>query len=388
MKFWLIISAVVVSLLAAAIPIPGTDVWYAQFVSVMLFGFLLIAVLIGEMSPFIGIFFAYLAFSMVFITHQDAMAIVCLLQVGACLLMAKEISKFDVKQRKIVWNVVFGLLIFQIGWSILQHFNLDPIFKYAYNNKICDTVGFSGSHNQYGLFLAAASPAFFANPILLVAAFLGLILSNTFSALLGFAAASLFFFGRDFNKLAMVAVVIIFGLAFMFFTHKELSGKFHERFGVWKLSVKQVLKGKAVMNITSVNTTFNDAKVQRIVTCNPWFGFGFQRFFNISPLTQGGLMMPQAKHYFEHAHNDYVEALFDLGIIGFVLLLFALFEVCVLYSLSGHGIQIRLAASGLIAYGVSAISIYTVHTAYNGFFLCVLIGLFYAEVRDGAQGRK
>ncbi len=380
MKYYLVLGSIVLCLLAAAVPIPGTDVWYSQFIAVMMFGFLMVAIEISQMSIAIAVLFVYMLISMVFVDHQDNMAMICLVQTGMCLFIAKVISCLETSRRRNIWFVIGGLLAFQCVWGALQHFNLDPIFRYAYDTKVCDTVGFSGSHNQYGLFLAAAAPVAFMFPLSLPLVFASLVLAKTFSAVLGFLAATAFFYAPYCNKILMFFIGIALIVAFFFLAHKDLYGKFHERFGLWKLSTRQVLQGKAVMQLNK--------STQRIVTCNPILGFGFQRFFNISPSTQASIIMPNREHRYEHAHNDYVELFFDLGFVG-ALMLFGIFlEIGHAYIFAEKTLWLRLATASLIAYAVCALSIYAVHTAYNAMFLCVFLGLFYGEVLDGKKRRQ
>lgn len=385
MKFYLSIIAVVVCLVASIIPIQGTDVWYSQFVAVTLFGMLSVAVMISEMSIGLGILFAYFTFSTVFVTHQDTMSLVCLMQTALCLLMAVNISRFDAVQRKRIWWAIFGVLTLQMVWGFVQFLNIDPIFKLSTDQRFCDTVGFSGSHNQYGLMMAAASPALLLFPWIMPILFVALILSKTFTAMVGFVVAQVFLFRKKINIFVIIlAVLAVFSS--QHFLHKGLGGKFDERYGVWRLTVNQVLDGKAIMEV--------DKNVAHVVTCNPWFGFGFQKFFTISPYTQRLQKYPRPQSVFEHAHNDYVEALFDLGKVGFILVLLVLSELVFLFTFSEYimsGIRTRefeMTAAGLLAFAVCAGAVYSVHTAYNGFFLCVLLGLFYGEVNDGKKRRK
>lgn len=380
MKFYLILIAIVASLLAATIPIPGTDVWYSQYVSVLLFGFLLVATFIGEMSLSLGLFFAYITFSTVFIANQDSMAVICLAQLTVCLLTAKAISNFNAGQRQKVWVMIGALLSLQVIWGILQYFNLDPLFKLTTNTALCDTVGFNGSHNQYGLFLAGAAVTSFIVPFTIPFVLVALILSKTLSTLVGAVVAGVFFFRKKLSKPLIILSVVICIAAFFLFTRKDVSAKLNERMAIWKLTIGQVVKGKAYM----IPADFY--LIRKVVPCNPVFGFGFQKFFTISPYTQKPVLWHNNRHVYEHAHNDYVEAFFDLGYIGIILLSFVLLEIFFLYrSIALKTVGLEMSMAGLIAFAVSALSIYAVHTAYNGFFLCVLLGLFYGEVRCGQK---
>jgi O-antigen ligase len=374
MKTFFIICSLIIGLISAAIPIPGTDVWYSQFIAVMGIGFLCLAILISRMSLSIGIFFAYLVFSTIFIAKTDLISILCLIQTGLCLLVAYLVSKLNLRYRDIIIKTLFYLLLFQVGWGILQYFNLDPVFKMVgSDNKLCDTVGFSGSHNQYGLFLSALSPLVFNNLILCALVLTAIIISKTYSAFIAMAAAFVYF-NRKTSKVFYLSAIAFICLSFVFlyFNPKNLDMKLKERIGIWKLSIHQVMNEKAVLDLNS--------QVKEIIPCNKWFGFGFGRFFGISPYTQNKVIASNSKgtHRYEHAHNDYVELFFDTGIIGISLFIFIIIGFLVNLS-KFDNFRIRLIGSCILAFAVCAMSIYTVHTACNGFLFCVLLGLIYAE---------
>lgn len=374
MKFNLVLIAIAACLLASVVPILHTDVWYSQFVAVMLFGFLMIGFKLFELSKPLALLFIYLIYSTIFVNQQDTMSIICLLQTAFCLSLSLYISKCSPEQIRKIWVVIGSLLGLQVIWGFIQYSNHDPIFHLNYYPDKSDTVGFSGSHNQYGLFLAAASPLSFIMPMLIPFVFLSIVFSKTFSAMLGFIVAGIFFFRKKLDyRVILIGVFLTAGFFFLM-THKDLSGKFTERFGLWKLTTEQTLNGRAVMQINE--------NVQKIVTCNKWFGYGFSKFFTISPYTQKDIIIPGLKHRYEHAHNDYVECLFDLGIIGCILLFWVFYDLIKRYiAQKTKSISLELSTCGLIAYSVCALSIYTVHTAYNGMFLCVLLGIFFAEVK-------
>lgn len=371
MKTFFIIASLVVGLLSAAIPIPGTDVWWSQFVAIMGIGFICVAIHVARMSFAISLFFIYLVFSTIFIAKMDIMSILCLMQTGLCLLMAKYISTLDKCNRNIIIKALVGLLFFQVFWGAVQALNLDPIFKLSTNAKLSDTVGFNGSHNQYGLFLAALSPFAFNNIVLIALVFAAIVMSKTYSAYIAMAAAFIFYHRADKKVVALgLVATICLSFVFLFFVHKGLNEKFKERFDLWKLSISQVWQEKAVMKISPT--------VNKIITCNRWFGYGFGKFFQISPYTQEKVIQNNSKgqHRYEHAHNDYVELFFDCGIVGIFFFILVLLELFLKFSRSS-GCHVNMLGSCLVAYAVCALSIYTVHTAFNGFLFCILIGLLY-----------
>jgi O-antigen ligase len=140
---------------------------------------------------------------------------------------------------------------------------------------------------------------------------------------------------------------------------------------LWKLSVSQVNAGKALM----VNDKTKETMVKK---CNPWFGFGFGQFMKISPYTQKAIIK-HGVHRYEHAHNDYIEVLFDLGRVGVVLLIALFVDMVLLFKKAKKTPLLVASAAAILAYAVCALAIYTVHTATGGVFLAIYLGLFLAE---------
>ncbi len=375
MKIILLIASLVISLLAAAIPVPGTDVWFSQFIAVALFGFLFIAIKISEVSLAIGLFYAYCSLSMVFVAHFNTLSLLMLTMTGLSALVAIEVSKVSDKHRGNVIKTLFFLLIFQIAWGVVQKLNMDPFFRLLTDHRFCDTVGFSGSHNQYSFFISALSPLFFDNILLVGLVLLGLFLSTSFAGFVGFCAAYLFYHRKRIHCIVFGLIIMaIFIFVFNGTLHKNLGCKFEERFRLWKLSVAQVNEGKAVMKLNE--------SVKKIVTCNPFLGFGFGEFFQVSPYTQEKIIMANGSHRYEHAHNDYVEIFFDLGRIGFGLFIFSLFSFVRRLRMVIWDKELNLLVSMLIAVAFCALSIYTVHTSYNGFLIAILIGLTFGKINS------
>lgn len=330
-----------------------------------------------------ALFLCLMTYSTIFVAHQNLMSLMCLVQVSFCLLFAAEIAGLSRLNIKHVIRSLFVILAIQVLWGILQMANIDPFFHLSGSPHIADTVGFSGSHNQYGLSLAALSTtAFFIFPYLLPLVFIAIIFSKTFSALIAFCVCIGFlcFQKLKINPLVFVVIFLLMGTTFLSVVHKNIQHKISERQKLWELSVKQVVTGKATMTIGK--------QVRKIITCNPLTGFGFGSFMSISPYTQDckvyGLCDGQVNNnHYEHAHNDYVEAFFDMGKLSVIFMFLVFIEMLYLFHTSDKNEILLVGVAGLIAYAVCAIAIYTVHTAVGGFFLSVFIGIFYAGVKDG-----
>lgn len=377
MKLILILFTVVLSLLASVVPVIGTDVWFSQFIAVGMFGYLFIALKLFKMSKALGVLFAYSALSVVFVTHFNLLSFVVLMMVGVCGLIAVEVSKLNRNQRIYVYITLGVLLLIQVIYVFIQKMNLDPIFKLISNPKLSDTVGFSGSHNQYSLFVSILSSLFFENFWALGLVFVALIFSTSISGLIGCLVGLLFYYRT--NKhifLLWLGVVIICFVVFFFITKKGYETEFKERVGVWKLSIYQVISGKSTLELSK--------DVKQVVGCDPLFGYGLGSFFRISPYTQSAIINANSKgsHRYEHAHNDYVEIFFDLGYVGFGLFCIWLISFITLLQRCHWDHELNLLVSMFICISVCALSIYTIHTAYNGMLICVILGLIYGKIKE------
>lgn len=375
MQLYLIILTVVGSLLAAAIPVKGTDVWFSQFIGVALFGFLFIALQISKVNKSIALFFTYVVLNMVFVSHFNIMALIIMTMISLCAIIFYHVSNLYRFQRIVVCYTLAGILLFQVVWSIVQKFNLDPIFRLASNHHFCDVVGFSGSHNQFSLFLSMLSPLVFNNIFLLGFVILGIFLSTSFAGMLGVVGGFLFYYRKE--RLLIVGVVfIILCCLFLFLVHKDYRIKFNERLDLWKLTISQVIKGKAEMKVQQ--------NITQIKTCNPLFGYGLGSFFQISPYTQEGIILKNSggMHRYEHAHNDYIEILFDFGIVGIVLFIYCIFDLVKVLREVMWDEELNIFVSMVVCIGVCALSIYTIHTAYNGMLISVILGLLYGKIRE------
>jgi len=84
----------------------------------------------------------------------------------------------------------------------------------------------------------------------------------------------------------------------------------------------------------------------------------------------------------EHAHNDFLEAIFEGGIPYFVCI--TGFVICFLRrSIREHNKNDLIIISGLIALGISSLFHYPLHLAPSGFIALVLLGMYTSGGRNG-----
>lgn len=378
MFLFIIISALIVIPLSSVWPIIGTDVWYPQFVMTVFFVFAAIAYQISKMSKAIALFFFYCVVSTVFIDRLYPTALIEMVQMGGCLLIATTICKLNDGQRKKIWYAIVAVLVIQSTLGILQMIGVDPFFRMKADYRLIDVCGFSGGRNQYGLSLASTSMAALAVcPYLIPFAVIAMFGSKTLTTFVAFVIASLFFLINRINRIKAVVIFLLSLLFIPLFLHyaPKTSNKLYERVAIWNLTINQVNAGKITIPVNE--------NMKKVVTGNVLTGYGMSSFFKLSPSTQGNVINKAYDYRYEHAHNDYVETYFDLGLIGIAFLVWIFTEMIFMFHVKRNRTKLLIAsASALIVYAVSAVSIYTVHTAVSGFYLAVFIGLFYGALKD------
>ncbi len=356
--------------LASIIPIAGTIIWYPQFLALLFFGLTFLSLKFWRFNKFISLLLIYESFSYLFITQQNPRTMLCLFCAFSGIALANAASK--IASTKIIFNCIIGFAIFQTLYVILQSFNIDLIFHRP--DGCADIVGFLGSHNQLGAYYASVGLILASlNPFLIIFSIIPIFLAKQNGAMIGLASGILLYSWFSFSKTLCISLLILFIL--LAFVWTKFCGKSYdeiaERIDLWKLSITQVIEGQAIED-------FGNRK--QVVRCNPFFGFGLGNFFTISPYTQMSFLPKNTGHVYEHAHNDLVEAFYELGYLGFILVLLCISSVVSLFIASVKSSGVISTFSCLVAQSVASFSIYIFHAPVSLFMFFLILGLFYAEV--------
>ena len=172
--------------------IPGTDVWYVQYIGLLTCFFIGLSLLLWRFNKYISIFSLVCLFSTVFVANQHPRSVLCLIQVYLSFLAMYGISKFNTRQKNIILWSVICLTVVQGIYTIVQYFNLDPFLRSLVNPNEDVTIGFSGSWNQIALFFAVVSPLITAKCfILLPLVIFGMLNAHTSFAWVAFIVSNL-----------------------------------------------------------------------------------------------------------------------------------------------------------------------------------------------------
>lgn len=379
---YLIILAIFLIPIASIITIKGTIVWYPQLLALEFIGGLCYASMFWKLNKFISLFLAYLTFSYIYVSSDSPRTQMCLfigyLAIGVTLAVSR------LKDLKWIYIALITMSLLSIAYSILQSFGIDPIFKSIDGGKE-DVVSFMGSHNQLGIYSAGNA---FWSPLLIPLSVIPMFLAKCNSALFGLISGSLIYgyFIYGFKKIRIfLFFILILLIPWWSFCHKS-NGEIIERFKIWKLTVNQLINGK----IESSDTSGNKSLIQG----SPFTGFGLGSFFVYSPYSQykiWGLEKTDSskiEHFYEHAHNDLVEAFYEFGYVGFTIIVFCIISVVIIFIKSSKTSGVILTFSSLVSQSISSLSVYVFHAPVSLFMFCLTLGLFYAEVANAQDKSK
>ena len=386
--------------LSCLVKLGETDPWYSQYFFASFFIFLTLAVNLLKFSKPVGLFAACAVCSSYFTAQHSAISLMTLVQFMGFAYLSYHISSLKSLQRKTIFKALIGVFVLASVMMTLQILNIDPIFSSIADPTKDVIIGLSGSPNQFGLFMADMGVlSFIISPYLFLPALVGLVCSKTSFTLVGFIIGAVFFLKVIQYNILKYFLAVIAAMSLLFFIVVDQPSKyvFKERISVWKNSLQEVEKGVIQLTFrTNENTT-----ITKYHEGNHWFGFGLGSFMKLSPYSQKRYlddiqeikhfkegpkdrMISRGAHVYEHAHNDYVETYFDMGRVGFTLLTILLINVIRLYlTTPNKTTELHGYFSALMTHGISALGIYTVHTAVSGLLLAAIFGLFMGEIRDG-----
>lgn len=396
----LIIFSIFFVPLSGIIQLSGADVWYSQYIGLLSCFSIGLSLVLWKFNRYISIFTLLCLFSTIFghdgtrfITSQHPRQFLILIQIYLSCGAIYVIYNFPKKYRMCIFWALLGLVVMQSILVSLQFLNIDPIFEgkgvFMLPGKVDDTVGFSASHNQIGLFYAVVSPLVLGFcPYLIPFVILGLWGSTTSIAWLAFILSS-GFYGIVTKKkmlLVIVLITILLGATYILKVDKISSIAFDERLNLVSNTIKQVETGKAIMQESYVQegTIYYTKKIRK-VTCSPWLGFGIGNFQRISPHTQRHFIRFSQKHTYSHAHNDLVEIYFDIGRLGLIAVLLIIIDLVHKFIVTRKTKILTISFTCILAHFICSLGIFTVHTAMSGMLLIIMLGVFYGEVRDGTR---
>ncbi len=184
-----------------------------------------------------------------------------------------------------------GATVLQLFWGALQILKIDPIFTNALTFYERLPVGFLGQHTIFGAWIAPLAWFWFGKKRRL---------------LFVFCTAGAFATGSAFTALSWLCGLIAYLI-------------WNKPWRAWLALPTLILA--AIFGATSKLEFFNDQLRYQVwrralsaSLYRPWFGYGMDSFRREFPYLQGVDTVPWMQ-----AHNEYLELLFDAGLVGIVL---------------------------------------------------------------------
>lgn len=380
----IIIASIFVVPMASIIPIHDTIIWYPQLLALMTLGFICFAMFWWEDNKFISLFLIYAIFSYLFVCSQSPRAMLCLVTGYSGMVFSHFVSESNTSK---IYKALLIISAINTLFLLLQVLKLDPIFTPTTGFLIDRFVGLMGSRNQLGIFHAGISTLLIGMSPWCALFSIPLIIIKCSSTIFGFIAGTsvyLFIKGKKLIAFLLVSLFVLL-IPVLINSKKELPNELKERTSLWTLTINQIISGKVIED-DKVNTI---SPLHREVTANSLFGFGIGNFFVISPMSQG-ILWPKGTHQarYEHAHNDLVEAIFEFGYIGFILILLCISKVISDFMTCANKTNgVIISFCSLICLSVCSLGVYVFHAPVSLFLFCLILGLFYAEVKNAKQSQ-
>jgi len=224
---------------------------------------------------------------------------------------------------KFVWFVVIAAFLAGL-YGFIQAAGVDPfIWKGAFSKRVFSTFG---NPCFYGAFMAFVAP---------IVAVLFLKTRNwIYVIILGILAANVF---MSMSKGPMLSIasglvtVILLASRFLFPGQEKLR-KYLKIGGITFVVVTVIAVGYYLSkNINSFRfRVFTYLSTVEMVDAHPWIGTGVGSFKAVYPqYRRHQIFIIEGKHNTEtdHAHNEYLEVMYETGIIGFTIYLWAIFSI-------------------------------------------------------------
>ena len=364
---------------------PGADVWYPQCIALIALFMVGVSIFLWKFDKAISLFSIMCLLSAIFVTKLNMKAMFITGEVYLAGLAMYGISNLTVKKRKIVCWAIIGLILLQGAWVILQANGIDPLFTKVVHGKVDyssdDTVGFSGSHNQLGVFFATTAPiAVGVCPVLLPLVLFGLFCSTTSFAFVGFTVASIVYLFLTKHKLRYFTLVILLCGAAVFFTKydKNVLGHLHGRIAPAKVGFEAMLTGHIPLEVKHH---------EKILGANTWTGYGLGSTSKVLPLYKENRYFNRRLEKYTHFHNDYIELIFEFGRLGLAILVFFLVSFFREFKRYRNK-ELCLYFCCLLAYMLCSMGVFANHVAMSGMFFVLFYGLFKGVVHEQKRAVK
>lgn len=329
------------------------------------------SVVVSRVNKSLAVLSLYCSVSYLFVANQHPRSFFCLI------LAYVGISIICILSRaKDTYPFMLGFIALALAQFILitlQIFNLDPFFHKVDNYNQSVVVGVVGSANQMAYFYALVAP--YLGVFAIISA-IAIFYSKCSTAAVAFLIG-MFIYNYIYYKsraVILTVIVLIFCMA-MWNRFDTPMGSFKERIIVWKLSIEQLVRGEAKQQLSE------DRHNIRIIKGNLFLGYGIGKFAIVSPNSQSE-RLGHRQHIYEHAHNDYIEYVYDFGLVGCLIIFFVIksfFEKLIKIQWNRYNTKILIS---MVIQLICMIGVYSIHAPSSYLMFCITVGLLYAEANN------
>lgn len=328
----------------------------------------LLMVAMFHANKYIGMFLGWEIFQMIFLKHEGLVFIedrIYALFLGA-ILYHFIFMYLNTENLKKYYQVFIGVMAFNVFWCFLQMKGIDPIWSnidFQKQSVMTEFPGFFALPAFLGNYVAAVIPFCLGVfwPLIALAVIALWFSKSTFSVLAGAVAIGFYFW---FKKRIVFWFVLAASLAAIAFysTNDFKTGQFERRFNVWGAIIKEALgsqfyghgfgsygKTGIVAEVTPTGTVkmvhgnleimkfaHDEAAkkgqtelTDKIKTLNP-------NTLSLVDLSRDFQKKEMDIMFWNEAHNEYIQVLYDSGVVGVLIIFFYIFDVLKRFSIYGY----------------------------------------------------
>lgn len=366
--------------------------------------------------------FLFLALVQTYITKNTDLQQTHLFNLFFGAIIYQFIVKFmNIEEIKKYWWAFCALILLNLAWCGLQHFQIDPIFQMRdqqFQQTFTEYSGFFALPAFLGNYVAPLVPVCLSlNYFLVPAALLCLVISKSSFSLAAAYFASLFYYW--FRKRLVFWILLIVGGAGLIFYAVKIdfpTGQFTRRLKVWKLVTRVALMKQWIGYGLSNYRQFTVAEVtptHEVLITNAKNVGGILGFvsdeankygkpeivefiktrnkdnFNILELNQVMQKNGMDFHDWKPVHNDFLEVLFEMGIFGLLIVIGYLVDMFRRFWRYGRdNLPCLTMASALVAIIVVTFGHFPFHIARLAGPYVVLLAIFEACLIRAQQSEE
>jgi hypothetical protein len=292
--------------------------------------------------------------------------------------------------------VFMAMQLFHVGWLFYPQDSSGQM----YNDSMGDPVGFFGLKAANGTFLTIVWPVIAGlSPVIAGLLTIPIVLSQSSSVYLAFGSVVLFYTYQLHRKifLYLLCLIPIVAGIFIFGDLRTDPQTFTSRFPVWHSNIEYALRHpwgygpdsyrnytphKNFMFISdskynhAVSTKISETE-DRLVYYSPSHDSVKVKQMENRLATEG--IKKDEIQVWDNPHCQYIQLLFQYGILGFLLLLGLMREILVRFKSVTKDKELVIISACLLAYFITGLTHFPLEIARTGYLFMIILGAYYAK---------